>query len=327
MTAKLGKSTVGTNGDSNDMFDFVAHLTSPDTALYDGFFGEKIDLSERSYDPVKVDTPTSGLLVTGTEHDDSLYGSELNDEIYGLAGNDRIDAGGGNDLLFGGLGNDTLFGGAGVDTVSYAGSDAPINAQLFSNLVHTYRVEGDENGEHTHLVETDMLYSVERVIGSNYDDYMYGGQNGGLLDGGGGNDYLFGGGTDGLTVLVGGDGDDRLYSGSAATWMTGGSGADEFVFGIAGPSTVTDFTSGVDKIWDVASVYENGLPLGHDWILATGTELPTARNADGDALFYDTDDYALYELWYDDDGQVSDTFLLATFTNGIQLEAGDFMFV
>ena len=323
MASKLGKSTVLANGDANDMFDFKAYNESFDLSLFDGFGSQRIDSGHALPKP---DLPTVGLYVAGTERDDTLYGSELADEIHGNGGADRIDAGGGNDLLFGGLGDDALFGGAGVDTVSYADSDAPISAQLYAHQVLTYRVEGDENGEHTHIVETDTLYSVERVIGSNYDDYLTGGENGGLLEGGGGSDYLFGG-HGGLTVLVGGDGDDRLFSGSAATWMTGGSGTDEFSFGLAAPSTVTDFTSGVDKIWDVAEVYENGLPLGHDWVLATGTEVPTTRNADGDALFYDTDDYALYELWYDDDGQVSDTFLLATFTNAIQLQASDFLFL
>lgn len=322
MSSKLGKSTVRT-GDDSDMFDFNGHLTSSDVSAYDGSFPETIDASEKVYGPPQVETPTNGLLQIGTERDDTLYGSEFNDELHGLAGNDRIDGGGGNDLLFGGLGDNTIYGGAGVDTVSYANHDGPISAQLWANLVRHYRVEGDENGEHTHITETDLLYGVERIIGSNYDDYLEAGAHGGLFDGGGGNDRLFGG-NGGLTVLLGGDGDDLIGAGSAATWMTGGSGADEFTFNTIAPSTVTDFTSGVDKIWDVAAVFENGLPLGHDWMLATGTEVPTARNADGDALFYDTDDYALYELCYDDDGQVSDTFLLATFTNGVQLQTSDF---
>lgn len=89
--------------------------------------------------------------LTGSRHDDSLFGSGRdnvlngwtgddriegrggndrilggtgNDLLFGQAGNDRIDGGGGRDLIAGGLGNDTLTGGAARDTFVFnAGAD------------------------------------------------------------------------------------------------------------------------------------------------------------------------------------------------------------
>jgi Ca2+-binding RTX toxin-like protein len=327
MASKLGKSTVWTGGDDSDMFDFYGHLTSSDFSAYDGFFTETIDASEKSYDPPKIETPTSGLFVIGTERDDTLYGSEFNDEIHGLAGNDRIDGGGGNDLLFGGTGGDKLFGGTGVDTVSYANHNASVYVDLVNNLVTSHgagEAEGEQADEgHGHTIETDSLYSIERIIGSNYGDVFFTNDSA-YIEGGGGNDRIYGG-TEGLSVLLGGDGDDLLVAGGS-TWMTGGSGADEFNLSFNGPSTIADFESGIDKIWGAAGWYQDSLPFGHDGILASGTNVPTVSNADRDSLFYDTDDYSLYEIRYNDDGEATAT-LMATFTNGVQLQTSDFIFV
>jgi hypothetical protein len=142
------------------------------------------------------------------------------------------------------------------------------------------------------------------------------------LEGGAGHDDLSGGA--GLDVLTGGVGNDRLEGGLGLDVLTGGAGRDYFVFNRNdGPDLVTDFQSGVDKI-----VLEEGfefLPLGENGQLLTGTELPpyaSGPRGDWDQLFYDTDDHQLYQL----NGR-SEPTLLATFSNGVQLQTSDFLLI
>ena len=100
------------------------------------------------------------------------------------------------------------------DTVSYANHNASVYVDLFNNLV-TSHGEGEAEGEHAdeghgHTIETNSLYSIERIIGSNYGDVFFTNDSA-YIDGGGGNDRMYGG-TEGLSVLLGGDGDDLLVA-------------------------------------------------------------------------------------------------------------------
>jgi Ca2+-binding RTX toxin-like protein len=323
MSSKLRKSTVWT-GDESDMFDF--HLESSDFAPYDGFFDEKFDVD---LGPPKIETPTAGLLVIGTERDDALYGSELNDEIHGLGGDDLLDGGDGDDLLFGGDGRDTLFGGAGNDTfVGEAGVDFYTGGSGFDTISYANAASGIEfrndwaAGEDSSL---DSLSSIERVIGTSFDDLLIADGDVRVLDGGAGNDLLMSRDMTGtkVDVLIGGEGDDYFYTWGSTTWATSGSGADKFSL-FPGVSTfITDFESGADTIGQTAGAFPGNDPFGIDGVLATGTDLPTTDSGDGDGLFYDTDDFQLFRLFYDAEGNVTSD-LLATFTNGVQLQTSDF---
>ena len=64
-----------------------------------------------------------GLVLTGTESNDSILGGVDDDAISGLAGNDTLDGYFGNDTLDGGAGNDVLTGGYGNDVLD-GGLDA-----------------------------------------------------------------------------------------------------------------------------------------------------------------------------------------------------------
>jgi Ca2+-binding RTX toxin-like protein len=326
MSSKLGKSTVGTGGDESDMFDFNARLKSPDFVSYDGFFGEKFDID---LGLPKVETPKPGLLVIGTERGDTLYGSELNDEIHGLGGDDRIDGGGGDDLLFGGDGRDTLLGGAGNDTffgdagVDYYTGGSGFDTVSYANVASSIEVRyGSAAGEDSSL---DFLSGIECVIGTSFDDLLVADGDVRVLDGGAGNDLMMSKDMTGtrVDILNGGDGDDYLYTWASTTWASGGSGADKFSL-LPGVSTfITDFESGVDTIGQTAGAFPGNDPFGIDGVLGTGTDLPAINNGDGDGLFYDTDDFQLFRLYYDAAGNVTSD-LLATFTNGVQLQTGDF---
>lgn len=204
---------------------------------------------------------------------DHLEGGAGKDELSGGNGNDYLDGGDGNDVLRGGSNADYILGGAGddliegqhgLDTIFGGDGNDWIHGGLFRD-----RLQGDD-GDDT-------------IFGGNDDDRLWGDDGNDIMDGGRNNDFLVGGnGADDLTgkhgedvlqgnfgndtldggsgadtleggfgsdVLVGGSGADRLEGGRGSDVLTGGSGADVFVFSTtSGQDTVSDFTSGMDRI-------------------------------------------------------------------------------
>ncbi|WP_057460923.1 discoidin domain-containing protein [Pseudovibrio sp. POLY-S9] len=137
---------------------------------------------------------------------------------------------GGDDLLFGGVGDDLIFGGENLDgssdsdTVAFYDA-ASVIVDLGSKITNTslgidyavsnatYNIEFNTDGTVKKVkVDSDRLYEIENVIGSD------------------GNDIIKG--DDGRNILSGAGGDDTL---------TGGDGADTFVFAAnSGQDTITD---------------------------------------------------------------------------------------
>lgn len=161
--------------------------------------------------------------IRGGRGDDRLFGGTGNDDLYGMSGNDALKAGRGKDVLTGGDGSDWLWGGPGADILI---GDRDISDNSYG---------GASDDDH--------------LFGNKGDDKLYGGSGDDKLDGGDGNDLLRGG--HGSDTLIGGAGDDILYGGRDADALTGGEGSDVFVFENADANstdTITDFTSGEDKI-------------------------------------------------------------------------------
>ncbi|RVU16809.1 M10 family metallopeptidase C-terminal domain-containing protein, partial [Methylobacterium oryzihabitans] len=164
--------------------------------------------------------------------------------------------------------------------------------------------------------------------GSAAADILRGGGGGDTLAGLNGADLLFGEDGDdlllggaGSDMLDGGAGNDRLAGGAGYDRLTGGAGADTFVFAAAdgktSSDTVTDFTSGVDKL----EVQLSGLvdPSRLSGIrLLTGMAVPTS--APSAALFYET---GSGRLWWEPGGAASGNVLLATLSGTPTLTAGD----
>ncbi|KPN92110.1 calcium-binding protein [Pseudomonas nunensis] len=109
-------------------------------------------------------------VINGTNGTDTLIGTNQDDVIHGR---------GGDDVLIGGAGADALDGGAGFDTADYSWSSAGISIDLRSG-VSLPGVGGDAEG--------DTLKSIEKVIGSDYDDTFTTTLSGRTLEGGRGND-------------------------------------------------------------------------------------------------------------------------------------------
>jgi len=169
---------------------------------------------------------------------DTFNGSTGDDSVYGYGGNDRFYGYAGNDFAEGGGGNDILNGGSGFDTASYSRAGAGVTVNL-----------GLAIQQNTVAVGLDTLVSVEALLGSNYNDTLYGNANANKLVGGGGADKLRGGG--GNDIIDGGAGNDNIAGGAGRDGLIGGAGRDTFVYGALADSPnaatrdlIVDFTPG-----------------------------------------------------------------------------------
>lgn len=108
-------------------------------------------------------------------------GNALANVLVGNGLDNLLAGGGGDDTLTGGLGNDTLSGGAGSDTATYA--DA--TAGLVLSLAQTA-------GQAVGVLGTDVLISIENLIGGAGHDRLSGDEAANRLEGGAGRDSLAG---------------------------------------------------------------------------------------------------------------------------------------
>lgn len=181
---------------------------------------------------------TGNDVVYGFGGADTMNGGSGNDFADGGAGNDTLSGGDGNDVAEGGAGNDIINGGLGVDTASYSTATAAVAVNL-----------GLAAQQNTLGAGLDTLMSVERLIGSNFNDALTGNTLANLLQGGLGNDALSGGA--GNDILEGGAGNDRIAGGAGRDGLAGGAGSDIFIYSVLADSAtyatrdmIRDFTTG-----------------------------------------------------------------------------------
>ena len=124
----------------------------------------------------------------------------------------------------------------GIDTADYTDSNAGVLVRLWNGT----GVGGDAEG--------DIISGIENLTGSAFGDSLVGSNNVmNTLDGGAGNDFLYG--LSGDDTLIGGAGADILDGGLGIDTMTGGAGQDFFVFADGfGSDTITDFANDLDKL-------------------------------------------------------------------------------
>ena len=198
----------------------------------------------------------------------NLTGTAGDDVLVAGANDDTINALGGDDVLIGRGGADLLDGGVGLDTVDYSGATGGV-AVLLEDTTGSGAYGQFANqtaGGYRNEAEGDAYVSIERVIGSAFDDVVYGSHTSGtraelgagddifdnedvfavddVVSGGAGNDAIVTG--DGADRLDGGAGDDILEGEAGDDVLIGGAGAD-VLDGGAGLDTV-DFSAAVTRI-------------------------------------------------------------------------------
>lgn len=221
--------------------------------------------------------------IDGGAGDDYLDGGAGNDSLSGGAGNDTLlagnedtaansntlDGGDGNDLMAGGLGADHFIGGAGVDTVTYELFNMSVLASLADNTQNAYGAAGDTFG------------GVENLLGSGYNDALFGNAEANQLNGSGGNDTLDGGA--GNDTLIGGTGNDLMAGSAGYDFEDGGAGNDTYWFGVG---------SGYDHIFEAAGGGTDNL------YLAGITEVGVFRQGDDLLFVANNDDVIVLDNWY-----------------------------
>lgn len=236
-------------GDGDDVFTDTEFLPTSNNDLYDGGAGDDTLVQDLAMTGVTFDL-TAGRVFVGISlsprdtlisienltvgGDSTMIGSEVDNRlvatnsfantIEGRGGDDMIDAAGGDDtiaggegrdIITGGQGADDIDGGAGFDTASYRFSGSAVTVDLMTGVGSG----GDAAG--------DTLASIERLIGSDFNDMLTGdgrsnrleGRDGDdMLDGSGGNDQLIGG--IGADLIDGGAGLDAAFYNDSVTGVT-----------------------------------------------------------------------------------------------------------
>ncbi|MEZ5901262.1 MAG: calcium-binding protein [Hyphomicrobiaceae bacterium] len=196
----------------------------------------------------------------GSNFDDVLVGDAEANVLNGRGGSDALYGQGGNDTFIGSQGNDTMDGGEGFDTVSYTTLSSGVRVVLDLAISSGANVTKSDGSN-------DTLASIERVYGSDSDDWIYG--------------------ADGAETLLGEDGDDVLWGRNGADALLGGNGNDRYFF-VRGNALNDATHSDFDGIYDAA---------GNDKIVFLNTSNNIARSdvslqVSGDDIWVRIDDFA-----------------------------------
>ena len=218
--------------------------------------------------PTNLSFTDGADVINGTAGDDVLVGGGGNDKLFGGGGNDRICGGPGNDNMNGGNGDDKIAGDAGTDQVKYAKATQGVTVDL---VAQTATGHGD-----------DVLRSIEKAVGSRFDDvidgssaanFLKGLEGDDELDGKAGNDTIIG--SAGNDTLVGGGGDDELKGSADDDLILPGGGTDD-VLGGNGSNTVS-FTDSPNPVTvDLSTNSATG--SGVDNLRAVNTVLGSPQN-------------------------------------------------
>jgi Ca2+-binding RTX toxin-like protein len=249
----------------------------------------------------------SADVIYGYGGHDTLYGYNGNDRLYGGAGDDDLIGGNGINTLWGGSGRDWFvmtarsslssddliadfeFGYDKIDVAAWGVSDfsqikailtadgwgdARINA-FAGGYNHIITVDQVSPGQ---LISSDFIYSnggARNLVGTAYNDVMFGSRYADTLNGGSANDTLLGG--IGNDRLLGSYGSDDLHGGAGYDVMTGGMGYDAFNFDAITDSVpgswrdrITDFQEDVDFI-DLSRIDANVFAAGNQAFQFIGT--------------------------------------------------------
>jgi serralysin len=310
---------------------------------------------------LSVSSPTTGFVGVGNALNNSISGTGFADVLVGGGGDDRLRGltGPANELI-GGTGNDTYFisvigdtivefAGEGTDTVetallvyalrdhvenlTYSGTGGFVGVGNSADNVITGAAAAANTliglgGNDTYVVRNAGHSIVEAVGGgidtvqttlsvytlpTNVENLTYTGTG-----------FINAKGNDLNNVITGGaQTDDYLFAGAGVDTLTGGAGGDIFFFDSAvnGVDIITDFVSGVDRIFLADAVFAN---TGGFIVLNSGESFSQSNGAATSIFSYDR---ATGALTYDADNKDGVAAIhIATLSTGLTLAQGDFIF-
>lgn len=187
--------------------------------------------------------------VDGGDGNDSLYGGSGADIFRGGNGNDTLMGFGGDDTFFADAGFDLIIGGAGFDRI------------MLSDATEAQVLDLADTTSNVGLTMGDKISGIEAITGSDFDDLLGGTHIANHIDGGAGNDTLFGRG--GADTLIGGAGDDWIDGGIGHDHLSGGDG-DDYLFGGRGADTLIGGDG--DDTLDGGTTRDNDLLIGGDGV-------------------------------------------------------------
>lgn len=231
-----GGADVVAGGPGRDEVRFRAYVSGVDVTLdgvaNDGAIaqGSNIaadveDVQGTPYDDELIGTDAVNLLDGYTGGTDILRGFGGDDQLEGELSSATLDGGDGDDTLHAGtVGHSTITGGPGTDWVSYAGAPAKVKVVLDG-------IRNDGPG-------TDLVQTVENILGTGFGDTLTGNAGPNVIKGGYPDNPQHGPDTD---TLSGAGGNDTFASADingGKDVFIGGAGIDTIDFS-GTPSSVT----------------------------------------------------------------------------------------
>jgi len=279
-----------------------------DTVRANGIAGNSFTLGANVENIVFVPGNYFAMNAVGNNLGNLMVGNSAGNSLNGDSGNDTLDGGAGTDQLIGGIGDDLYYVDANTDVITElasAGTD---------KVIVGYSSAYGTTPNPPNLVAYTLANNVENLhLASKGSTYGYSYDRIDLTGTGNGLDNLITA-ADGFDQLSGGAGNDTLAGGSGNDTLTGGAGSDIFLFDAAlsspnpggsyyapytiGNDTVTDFTSGSDKIHLSDDVFTSlgapGALSGTALLVGTGSLATTSvqrliYNTSSGGLFYDAD--------------------------------------
>jgi len=225
-------------GSGNEGNDFIS-----------GGAGDDIAIGDRGNDTINGDEGKDFLIgsadddiINGGDGDDIIIGDYLVPQGFSVPlpnGQFNVDLGpAGNDIMSGGAGNDVISGDDGIDTASYRQDPQGVTVNLGSLFNPGVGTAQDGFGG------TDLLFGIENVIGSSFNDNITGDTNSNVITAGAGEDIVSAGG--GNDTLFGEEGKDFLDGGDGDDVLNGGPGGDILIGGLFGSDTASYSTSVIE---------------------------------------------------------------------------------
>jgi Ca2+-binding RTX toxin-like protein len=230
-------------------------------------------------DPVVRTTGTDRAEeLRGGSNNDVLFGMDGNDTLMGAAGSDYLDGGTATDIMLGGLGDDTYVVDGRADIVTESaneGKDSIVSSGSYTLPDNIENLDIRANGEATGIGNDldNVIYGsfgISRLDGGAGNDSLYGrGAYDDYLEGGLGNDFLDG--AQGVDSLVGGAGDDTYVVRDSRTQVTeAANGGNDWVYSTSS-FTLADHVDniqlfGVSDGLTATGNSQNNTLLGDQWV-------------------------------------------------------------